>query len=55
MGLDVPDAVEVQVWDSSAEKRFLVLPQRPTGTESLSEGELAERVTRDGMVGVAQV
>ena len=55
MGLDVPDAVEVQVWDSSAEKRFLVLPQRPAGTESLSEAELAERVTRDGMVGVAAV
>ncbi len=55
MGLDVPDAVEVRVWDSSAEKRFLVLPQRPTGTESLSEADLAERVTRDGMVGVARV
>ena len=55
MGLDVPDAVEVQVWDSSAEKRFLVLPQRPAGTESLSEAELAPRVTRDGMVGVARV
>jgi len=55
MGLDLPDEVEVRVWDSSAEKRYLVLPQRPAGTDSLPEDELAGRVTRDGMVGVAAV
>ena len=55
MGLDLGDDTEVRVWDSSAENRYLVLPQRPAGTESLSEEELAELVTRDAMVGVAEV
>lgn len=55
MGLELDDDVEVRVWDSSAENRYLVLPQRPAGTEGLSEEELAELVTRDAMVGVAQV
>ncbi len=55
MGLDLDDEVEVRVWDSSAENRYLVLPQRPEGTESLSEEELAALVTRDAMVGVAKV
>lgn len=55
MGLDLDDDVEVRVWDSSAENRYLVLPQRPAGSEGLSEEELAELVTRDAMVGVAQV
>ena len=55
MGLDLDDSVEVQVWDSSAENRYLVLPQRPEGTDELSEDELAALVTRDAMVGVAKV
>ena len=55
MGLDLDDDVEVRVWDSSAENRYLVLPQRPEGTEDLSEEELAALVTRDAMVGVARV
>ncbi len=55
MGLDLDDGVEVRVWDSSAENRYLVLPQRPGGTEDLSEDELAALVTRDAMVGVARV
>ncbi len=55
MGLDLDDGVEVRVWDSSAENRYLVLPQRPEGTEGLSEEELASLVTRDAMVGVAKV
>ena len=55
MGLDLDDGVEVRVWDSSAENRYLVLPQRPEGTEDLSEEELAALVTRDAMVGVAKV
>ena len=53
MGLDLADDVEIRVWDSSSEVRFLVLPQRPAGTESLSEEQLAQLVTRDAMVGVA--
>jgi nitrile hydratase len=43
------------VWDSTAELRYLVLPERPRGTEGLSEDELAQLVTRDAMIGVAQV
>jgi nitrile hydratase len=54
-GLDVPDSVEVRVWDSSSELRYMVLPERPAGTEGLSEAELAELVTRDAMIGVATV
>ena len=55
MGLDLDDGVEVRVWDSSAENRYLVLPQRPDGSAGLSEEELAGLVTRDAMVGVATV
>ena len=50
-GLDLPDEKEVRVWDSSAEIRYLVLPQRPEGTDGMSEEELAGLVTRDSMVG----
>lgn len=53
-GLEVAEDVEVRVWDSTAELRYLVLPERPAGTEGLSEEELAALVTRDGMVGVAK-
>jgi nitrile hydratase subunit alpha len=55
MGLDLPARVQIQVWDSSAEARFMVLPMRPEGTDNLSEADLAELVTRDAMIGVAQV
>ena len=54
-GLDLPDDVEVRVWDSTADLRYLVLPERPAGTESMSEDALAALVTRDSMVGVAKV
>jgi nitrile hydratase len=54
-GVDVPDAVEVRVWDSTAELRYLVLPERPPGTEGMSEDELAPLVTRDAMIGTAKV
>ena len=54
-GYDVPDSVEIRVWDSSAELRYMVLPQRSAGTERMSEAELAELVTRDAMIGVAPV
>ena len=55
MGLELPKDTEITVWDSSSEVRFFVLPQRPSGTEKFSEVELAALVTRDAMVGVAQV
>jgi len=54
-GLDLLPDVEVRVWDSTAELRYLVLPERPAGTESLSEEQPATLVTRDAMVGVATV
>lgn len=51
-GTSIADDVEVRVWDSSAEVRYLVLPQRPEGTESLDEEQLVELVSRDSMIGV---
>jgi len=54
-GLELGDDVEVRVWDSTAELRYLVLPERPLGTEKLSEDALAALVTRDAMIGVADV
>ena len=54
-GLVIADAVEVRVWDSSAEVRYLVMPMRPAGSERLDQVALADLVTRDGMVGVAAV
>jgi len=54
-GLELPEDVEVRVWDSMAEDRYLVLPERPAGTEKLSEDALAALVTRDSMIGVTKV
>jgi nitrile hydratase len=54
-GLELPQDAEVRVWDSTAELRYLVLPERPAGSEGLSEEALAALVTRDAMVGVAKV
>jgi nitrile hydratase len=54
-GVTLADDVEVRVWDSTAELRYLVLPERPAGTEHMSEAELAVLVTRDAMVGVGKV
>ena len=54
-GSQVPEDVEVRVWDSTAELRYFVLPERPAGTEKLTEEQLAALVTRDSMVGVAKV
>lgn len=54
-GLEIPDEVEVRVWDASAEQRYMVIPERPEGTEKMTEDELAELVTRDSMVGVAKI
>jgi nitrile hydratase len=55
MGTDLGDDVEIRVWDSSAEARYLVLPMRPDGTAGLSEEQLAGLVTRDSMIGVQRL
>jgi len=54
-GLELGNDVEVRVWDSTADLRYLVLPERPAGTEQMGEAELAALVTRDAMLGVAKV
>ena len=53
-GLELDDSVEVRVWDSNSDIRYMILPERPDGTESMSEDELAELVSRDSMIGVAR-
>ena len=53
-GLELDDSVEVRVWDSNSDVRYMILPKRPDGTENMSEDELVELVSRDSMVGVAQ-
>jgi len=55
LGLVIAESIEVRVWDSTAASRYLVLPERPSGTEAMSETELADLVTRDAMIGVAKV
>jgi nitrile hydratase len=54
-GTEVADDVEIRVWDSTAEIRYLVLPERPAGTENMTEEQLAALVTRDSMIGAAKV
>ena len=54
-GVELPDDVEVRVWDSTAELRYLVLPMRPPGTEAMTEEQLAELVSRDAMIGTGVV
>lgn len=54
-GLDLPESVEIHVWDTSAEIRYFVLPERPAGTEGMTEEELAQLVTRDALIGVGKV
>jgi nitrile hydratase subunit alpha len=55
MGTEIADDVEVRVWDSSAEARYLVLPMRPSGTDGFTEEQLAGVVTRDSMIGVQRL
>ena len=55
MGCPLPGDVQIRVRDSSAEVRYLVLPERPPGTEGMTEAELAGLVTRDSMIGVARL
>lgn len=54
-GLELDESVAIRVWDSSAEIRYMVLPERPSGTENMTEEELAQLVTRDSMIGVTKV
>ena len=54
-GITLPDSKKIRVWDSNADLRYMVLPQRPEGTEDLGQDALAELVTRDGMIGTALV
>lgn len=54
-GVDLDDSIDVEVWDSSSEIRYMVLPQRPPGTDGLDEAELVEQVTRDAMIGVERL
>jgi nitrile hydratase len=55
MGTSIPAGVEIRVWDSSAEVRYMVLPQRPSGTADLDEAGLADLVSRDSMIGVSRL
>ena len=54
-GLEISEDVEIRIWDSTSEMRYLVLPERPVGSEQMSEDELAALVTRDAMIGTAKV
>jgi nitrile hydratase subunit alpha len=54
-GVELDSDVEVRVWDSTSEIRYLVLPERPAGTEKMSEDKLASLVTRDAMIGTARI
>ena len=54
-GLELPESIEVRVWDSNSDIRYMVLPERPAGTEHLSEQDLIPLVTRDSMIGTAVV
>jgi nitrile hydratase subunit alpha len=55
LGLDLDDSVELRVWDSSGHSRWFVVPERPSGTEGMSEEELVSLVTTESMIGVARV
>lgn len=54
-GLEIDEEREIRVWDSSAELRYMVLPQRPAGTDGMSEEELVPLISRDALIGVAEV
>jgi len=54
-GLELPESVEIRVWDSNSDMRYMVLPERPAGTEHMHEAEIVSLVTRDAMIGVAKV
>jgi nitrile hydratase len=55
MGLDLASDIEIRVWDTTADTRYMVLPERPKGTEGMSEEQLADLITRDSLIGVARL
>ncbi|MEU6603393.1 nitrile hydratase subunit alpha [Streptomyces flaveolus] len=55
MGLDLDPSIELRVWDSSGHSRWFVVPQRPAGTDGMTEEELAALVTTESMIGIAEV
>lgn len=55
MGLDLPPAVDIRVWDTTADTRYMVLPQRPANTDGWTEAQLAALVTQDALIGVARL
>jgi nitrile hydratase len=55
MGLELPADMEIRVWDTTADTRYMVLPVRPAGTEGWSEEKLASLVTKDAMIGVSRL
>jgi nitrile hydratase len=55
MGLELPADMEIRVWDTTADTRYMVLPVRPAGTEGWSEEKLAGLVTKDAMIGVSRL
>jgi nitrile hydratase len=55
MGVDLPASVQVRVWDTTADTRYLVLPERPAGSDGWAEDRLAGLVTRDGLIGAARL
>ena len=55
MGLDLPESIDIRVWDTTADTRYMILPLRPAHTEGWSEEELAKIVTKDAMIGVARL
>lgn len=54
-GLELPESVEIRVWDSTSDIRYMVLPERPAGSEDMSEAQLADLVSRDSMIGVVKL
>ena len=54
-GIELPETTEIRVWDSTSEMRYLVIPERPAGSEGMSEDDLADLITRDAMIGTAVV
>jgi nitrile hydratase len=55
MGLDLPQHMQIRVWDTTADTRYMVLPERPVGTEGLTTEQLAALVNKDALIGVARL
>ena len=55
MGLDLPAQTQIRVWDTTADTRYMVMPQRPAGTEAMTEEELCDLISKDALIGVARI